>query len=183
MRSQDGTSIAEALVAALLFALVAGVVAATVVGPLRALQRAADPDPRLRELEVAAEVFARVGRAVRRPADGPAVVSLGPEELVVRVGAGTAAGSVRFASVEGALVLETSPATAAALGLPTGPLATGLSSEGERFLAFGAGGERIVGPGTTDVRAIGIVLLADEHRVERLVRLRLARADHGVDRW
>lgn len=166
--AEDGSTIVEAVIAASLTLLAAGVVVGNVIVPLSTLEERLGADGRAAELDAAAEGLARIVRAARSSNTHGPVVSASAQELVLQVGAGDEVLTV--ALVDDALLVSAHSATSGGAPLPTGRLAHGIDVTQSGFMLLGAGGVEVEDP--LDALAVRLRVGDGPHQVERAVALR-----------
>jgi hypothetical protein len=174
--SDAGTTLPEVLIAGALTVAALTLVTGTVLAPLGAVGRAAEPDQVARELEVAADVVARLLRATVHSGTAPAVEPT-PGGLVLRLrGEQGAVGPTARLVVDGGRLLILDVDSGGWPGgwplvLPPGPLATGLDDDLTVLELIGAATEQ-PGGAAASVAAVRFTLHADGREATRVVRMR-----------
>ncbi len=132
---ETGASLPELLVAGALGLVALGMIAGGVLAPLAGMVRGSAPDERQIELDLAADVVARILRAARPGLDEAALVRAEAGVISVRVGDLHERGEVILELRDGALTVEWETAVDFIAAMPEGgPLVTGLDADRSMFL-------------------------------------------------
>jgi len=187
---ETGSSLPELLVAGTLGLVALGMIAGGVLAPIAGMVRGSAPDERQIELDLAADVVARILRAARPGLDEAALVRAEAGAISVRVGDLHERGEVILELRDGALTVEWETAVDFIAAMPEGGLlVTGLDVDRSMFLFVTGQAEQdaILGDdsdpmaGATraaDVAVVTIVLhdasdTSHERNSVRTVRLRI----------
>lgn len=169
--SDAGSTLPELVVASGLVLLVLVLLTGSVLPALGMLGAAAEPDPVLQRLDLAADTIAR---AVRRAGPGPdgTVLHLEGPELHLHLGAAAVGERLVLRIADGVLTMTEVTSDPAAAS-PELIVVEGLDEEESRFLVVPD--PMPVPPSTASAAAIRIELAAEGRRVTRFVRLRVPR--------
>lgn len=174
---ESGSTIVELSVAAGLVVLVLGMLGANALPALMRLEEV--PQAQVRELQLVAagDLVSRAVRGARPERHRPAMVG-DAQELILAMGPEA---TVRFALVEGALVVDIHGPVRGMDGVVTSVLVSGLDMQRSSFVFFVD--EGLTNGAPSPATAVALVLADDESVHTRVVRPRLVTHLDGPFRW